>query len=330
MALNLPKGVKWFLILLAAAAVLWVQLLMNGKATKVIERFRPGRPVAIEAAPEVLSIIKEPLKRAVTKGKIPVIRFNLVDCGVCERLSRDVFTKPEWGKFAAERLEMTDFLMPTSFTEQDTELVKRIHLMEALAKASGADQGFPLIAVLGRDGKLLGARAGYHGGGAENYIQWVEALSQGDKSEAPAPAAEQTKAESPANTNGQPVAAVNTAASAPSMQVTNTPAPAASANGPVPEPAKTPSLVPVPAPQAEPMATSKLEIVVKGVSGRGNNKVVLLGIGKRNYPLVSGERKRVYIDQSGFTIECVGIEPKQVVVRVEGEDKDRHLDLPSQ
>lgn len=328
MAVNLPKGAKWFLILLAAAAVFCVQLLMNGKATKVIERFRLGRPVAIEAAPEVLSIIKEPLKRAVTKGKIPVIRFNLVNCGVCERVSRDVFTKPEWSKFAAERLEMTDFLMPTSFTEQDTELVKRINLMEALAKASDADQGFPLIAVLGRDGKLLGARAGYHGGGAENYIQWVEALSRGDKSEAPAPAAEQAKAELTANTNGQPAVAVTPAVSVPSMQVTNPPTPATAANAPAP--VKTPSPTLAPEPQSEPMATPKLEIAVKGVSGSGSNKVVLLGIGKRNYPLMVGERKRVFVEQAGFTVECVGIEPGEVVVRVEGEEKDRHLVLPLQ
>lgn len=328
MALNLPKGVKWFLIVLAAVAVFWAQLLMNGKATKVIERFRPGRPVMIAAAPEVLGIIKEPLKRAVTKGKIPVIRFNLTNCAVCERVSRDVFTKPEWSKFAAERLDVTDFLMPTSFTEQDTELVKRIKLMEALAKASGADQGFPLIAVLGRDGKLLGARAGYHAGGAESYVKWVETLSLGDKSEVAAPTGEQVKTEPSANTNAIPTetASVVAVTSAPPAQVTNTPTEAAIAPAPVPEPVKEPA----PSAKAAPVVLPKFEIVVKGVSGSGNNKVVLLGIGKRNYPLVSGERRRVLVEQAVVTIECHSIADKEVVVRVEGEAKDRYLDLPSQ
>jgi len=123
MALKLHAGLKWLLIPLAAVVVILLQMLMNGTAVKVVERFRPAKAVAISAEPDVQVLLKESLKRSQAKGKIPVIRFNLQNCSVCERVSRDVFTKSEWKKFAEERLEITEYLMPTSFTDADTEVV---------------------------------------------------------------------------------------------------------------------------------------------------------------------------------------------------------------
>jgi thioredoxin-related protein len=300
MAVKLPKNLKWLLLPLVVVVVIWLQLLMNGQAPKLIERVRSPKPVAIAGEAEVLALLKEPLKRAQAKGKVPVIRFNLISCGVCERVSRDVFTKQEWDKFAADKLDITDFLMPTTFTSEQPELVQRIHLMETLAKAAGVDQGFPLIAVLGRDGSLLGARAGYHSGGAENYVRWVEALSAADKSPHLPP---------------EPVPATNAAV----VVVTNTP--------PV-ETNRTEIAQPAP-PVTNEVATAAMEVVVKGVSGTGDRRVVLLGIGKRNYPLVIGEKKRVTHDKGAAVVECREIGDQVVVVRVEGEEQDRRLFLPA-
>ena len=304
MALKLHAGLKWLLIPLGAVAVVLLQMLMNGTAVKVVERFRPAKAVTITAEPDVQALLKESLKRSQAKGKIPVVRFNLQNCGVCERVSRDVFTKGEWKKFAEERLEVTEYLMPTSFTDADTEVVQRMHLLDSLAKTSGADQGFPFIAVLARDGTLLGARAGYHAGGAENYVRWAENLANSDKSTyvlpTPGPEIGGTITNNFANTPVlvPVVAATNSAES-----------------------------VVKPTPTNETVAAA-VEVVVKGVSGAGNKRVVLLGIGKRNYPLVIGEKKRVS-QENGFTVvECREISDAAVVVHVEGEDEDRKLPLP--
>jgi len=179
-----------------------------------------------------------------------------------------------------------------------------MHLLDSLAKTSGADQGFPFIAVLARDGTLLGARAGYHAGGAENYVKWAENLANSDKSTyvLPTPGPEIAGASTNASTNAVitpvPTAATNSAES-------------------VAKPASTNETV-----------VAAVEVVVKGVSGAGNNRVVLLGIGKRNYPLVIGEKKRVTHENGFAVVECREIGDSAVVVHVEGEEADRRLSLP--
>lgn len=217
-------------------------------------------------------------------------------------MSRDVFTQPEWGKFAAEKLEITEYLMPTTFTSEQPELVQRMELLDSFAKASGAGQGFPFVAVLAKDGSLLGARSGYQGGGAGGYIRWIEQLGNADKS-APkkisAPATE-TKSKgagvpaTPATAQAKPGSG-NAAAAA-----TNTNAPAV------------------------------LEVTIKGISGTGNNKIALIGVGKRNVPLTVGEKKKVPWDKGFAVVECREIGDMSVKVRVEGEAQDRELAVPAQ
>lgn len=304
MTVKVRNVLMWSLISLGAVVVVLLQMLMNGTAVKVVERFRPAKAVAISAEPDVQALLKESLKRSQAKGRIPVIRFNLQNCSVCERVSRDVFTKREWKKFAEERLEITDYLMPPSVTDGEPEMVQRMHLLDSLAKTSGADQGFPFIAVLARDGTLLGARAGYHAGGAENYIKWAENLANSDKSTYVLP------------TPGPEIAGTitnnfaNTPAVAPAAGATN------SAESAVKPTSTNETVVPA------------VEVVVKGVSGAGNKRVVLLGIGKRNYPLVIGEKKRVTHENGFAVVECREIGDTAVVVHVEGEEEDRRLSLP--
>jgi thioredoxin-related protein len=286
-------GLKLFLLAVAAVAVIGVQLWMNGTAQKYLARYLPAKYQPTQVSPETAGVIDEPLKQALAKGKVAVIKFNLVNCGICERMSRDVFTKPEWAKFAARKLEVTEFLMPTTITSEQPELVKRIQLLDSYAKASGAQQGFPFIAVLGKDGSLLGARAGYHNGGAPAYIKWMEGLIANDKS-------------SPRQL--------------PETPVTESKAPA-------PAPPAVPANASIPGPATNAVVKASLEIVVKGVSGAGANKVVLLGIGERNFPLFSGDKKRVQFNNASVLVECREVGEKEVVVQVEGEDKERRLSL---
>jgi hypothetical protein len=293
---------KWLILSLVVAAGGWALVANRGAALQYLERVSTPHPVAIEAAPDVLALLNEPVKRAQAKGKIAVIRYNLTDCAVCERVSRDVFTQPAWAKFQGERLEMTDFLMPTSVTSDQPELVQRIHLLEALEKASGAGQGFPFIAVVGADGRVLGARSGYHPGGPENYIRWIEGLA-GKSPAAPAKALpESAKAATPAATNSP---AISTSGNVTSAKEATTNQPARAESAPVP-----------------------LEIVVKGISGSGDRRMVLLGVGKRNFPLVAGEKKRLALDGGATVIECREIGEKTVLLHVEGEDHERQLALP--
>jgi len=287
---------RLMLFAVAIVAAVGFQMWRNGTAQKYLARYLPAKDQPTQVSPEAAGVIDEPLKQALAKGKVAVIKFNLVNCGICERMSRDVFTKPEWAKFVTRKLEVTEFLMPTTITSEQPELVKRIQLLDAYAKASGAQQGFPFIAVLGKDGSLLGARAGYHDGGAPAYIKWMESLIANDKS-SPKKLPETPVTESKASAPVTAAAPSSTAPAVPAVAVTNA------------------------------TVKASLEIVVKGVSGTGANKVVLLSIGERNYPLFSGDKQRVQFNNASVLVECREVGEKEVVVQVEGEEKERRLSL---
>ncbi|MGV3757722.1 MAG: hypothetical protein ACO1QS_20260 [Verrucomicrobiota bacterium] len=293
---SIMKGL--FVLALIGGAV-WAGLRYKEEAIQAWQKFRTPKPVAVEVQPAAAGLLDASLSRAQASGKLAVIRFNLTDCAVCERMSRDVFTQPEWGKFAAEKLEITEYLMPTTFTSEQPELVQRMELLDSFAKASGAGQGFPFVAVLAKDGSLLGARAGYQGGGAGGYIRWIEQLGNADKSTPKkiiTPATETKSKGAPAPATPVAAKTVPNANSAATSTSTNAPA--------------------------------VLEITVKGISGTGSNKMALIGVGKRNVPLLAGEKKKVPWDKGSVTVECREIGDKEVVVQVEGEPEARRLSLP--
>lgn len=278
----------------------WAGWRYKEEAIQAWQRFRTPKPVAMEVQPAAAGLLDASLSRAQASGKIAVIRFNLTDCAVCERMSRDVFTQPEWGKFAAEKLEITEYLMPTSFTSEQPELVQRMELLDTFSKASGAGQGFPFVAVLAKDGSLLGARAGYQGGGAGGYIRWIEQLGNADKSAPKKISAQATETKSKgAGVPATPVTAQAKPGSGNATAVASTNAPAV------------------------------LEITIKGISGTGSSKMALIGVGKRNVPLTAGEKKKVPWDKGSVTVECREIGDKEVVVQVEGEPEVRRLSGPS-
>lgn len=281
---------KPLIALIVIGAVIWFAMRPGGLGFRLIEDYITPKPVILQATPEVLAQLVEPLKKAESSGKIAVLRFNLADCAVCERMSREVFVQPEWGKYAERRLAITEYLMPTSFTSEQTDVVLRMQLLDTIAKATEADQGFPFIAVLGKDGSVLGARSGYYRGGADAYIRWVEKVSRADAHIPPPPAVPQVTGTKVEIITNAPVSKVASATSA------------TATNGPV-------------------------EIVVKGISGTGSNRVVLLGVGKRNVPLFAGEKKRLSMDNESVVVEYREIGEHEVVVQVEGEKAERRLAL---
>ncbi len=295
---------KLLIFAFALALSFGFQMWRNGTAQKYVARYLHGKEgkAFVDAPPEVSELIDDSLHRAQTAGKTPVIRFNLVNCGICERVSRDVFTKPEWGKFAAEKLEITEYLMPTTVTSDDPEMVKRMNLLIALGEAAGVQGGFPLFVVMGKDGSVLGARAGYHAGGASGYINWVEGLVKADTSVAKVTTDNKVNTSEPTEPAKAPVTKV---VDAPKVS--------------------TPAAAPVPA--TNEMVKASLDIAVKGVSGTGASKVVLLAIGERNYPLFSGDKKRVQFNNAPVLVECREISDDEIVVQVEGEEKERRLSL---
>ncbi|HEY1174001.1 MAG TPA: hypothetical protein VGH19_21730 [Verrucomicrobiae bacterium] len=292
------KAVKGLFVVALIASAALAGLHYKEDAIQLWERLRAPKAAApIEASPTASTVIDESLRRSQVSGKTAVIRFNLTGCAVCERMSRDVFAQAEWATFAAEKLELTDYLMPTSFTSAQPELVQRMELLDSFAKASGAGQGFPFVAVIAKDGSLLGARSGYQDGGPKSYIRWIEQLSKGDKSSPKkliAPASATTKS----TTSPASVATVSqTASAAKASPTTNAP----------------------------PII---FEVTLKGVSGTGDRKVALIGVGKRNIPLMIGEKKKVPWENTFKVVECREIGEREVVVHIEGEAETRHLALP--
>jgi protein disulfide-isomerase len=72
-------------------------------------------------------------------------------CGWCIKLNKDVFSKPEFAKYAKENLVLVEVDFPRE-KEQSAELKKA---NQALQKQYQI-KGYPTIIVLNGDGKTLG------------------------------------------------------------------------------------------------------------------------------------------------------------------------------
>ncbi len=90
--------------------------------------------------------------QAKKENKLVMLDFTGSDwCGWCIKLNKDVFSKPEFAKYAKENLVLVEVDFPRR--KQQTADVKKAN--QALQEKYGI-QGYPTIVVLDADGKKVG------------------------------------------------------------------------------------------------------------------------------------------------------------------------------
>jgi protein disulfide-isomerase len=110
-------------------------------------------------------------KRAKVEKKPMLLDFTGSDwCGWCIRLKKEVFTTPEFEKYAKDNLVLVevDFprakKLPKDEAEQNAKLQQEYKI-----------EGYPTIILLNSDGKKV-AGTGYLAGGPEKYIEHLKSL----------------------------------------------------------------------------------------------------------------------------------------------------------
>jgi protein disulfide-isomerase len=112
------------------------------------------------------------IKQAAAEKKPLLLDFTGSDwCGWCIRLDKEVFSQPEFVKYADQNL----VLLKLDFPRQKELSASEKAQNEKLAEKYGI-QGFPTIVVLDAQGKQLG-QMGYEKGGAASWIGSLEKIT---------------------------------------------------------------------------------------------------------------------------------------------------------
>ncbi|MDX2080930.1 MAG: thioredoxin family protein [Terrimicrobiaceae bacterium] len=113
---------------------------------------------------------KAALEQAAEKNKPVLLEFTGSDwCPPCKKLSADVFSKPEFQKFAQENLVLVELDFPNNKPQSDA--LKKQNQM--LAQKFGVE-GYPTVVLLNSKGKEVAREVGYQPGGPKAFIKWVE------------------------------------------------------------------------------------------------------------------------------------------------------------
>lgn len=277
--------------MLTGMAALAVYALVQDQNWREMLSRPPAQPVEMEISPEVRLLVDVPVQKAYKEKKAALIRFNLENCAICERMSREVFTTPEWQAYAVKNLIIDDTLMPAQFTSQNTGLALRMRLLEAIAEATGQTGGFPTVALVGMDGRILGAKSGYQKGGPKDMIHWVERLRAQDVS---AP----RRLLVPSATE---MARTNAAKEAAPTALTNLTQKAL----------------------ADPLSV----LALKGISGTAGKRIALINVGGRNILFNVGDRKLVKSPAGDLMVECVQATEESVVIRLNDDPTEHELTM---
>ena len=133
-----------------------------------------GCTAAFAAPPAGWSIDYEAaLQKAKAENKHVYVLFTGSDwCGWCIRLRKDVLTKPEFRKFAAEKLILVYCDFPRKSRLDKTQMAKQ----QKWSKQLGAGRGVPSAVIVNSDGKVVGRIGGY--APVAQYMQKLEAAVQ--------------------------------------------------------------------------------------------------------------------------------------------------------
>jgi protein disulfide-isomerase len=112
-----------------------------------------------------LTDVPKALAQAKTEKKLVMLDFTGSDwCGVCIKLHKEVFSKPEFAEYATKNLVLVEVDFPHGKKQSD-ELQKANE--ELLTKYK--IEGFPTIIVLNAEGKKVG-EAEYVAGGPKAWL----------------------------------------------------------------------------------------------------------------------------------------------------------------
>ncbi len=111
-------------------------------------------------------------RKTAAEKNIPILAdFTGSDwCGWCIRLTKEVFSTPEFKAYADEHLVLLKIDFPRSVKQSDALVKQNRELQQRFGI-----RGFPTIILLDAEGKEL-ARTGYRPGGAEAYVAHLKGL----------------------------------------------------------------------------------------------------------------------------------------------------------
>jgi len=105
-------------------------------------------------------------ERAKTDKKAVLINFTGSDwCGFCIKLDKEVFATKEFADYATENLVLVKADFP-----RKTQLPDDVKKANAKLKDRYEVRGFPTLVMIDGDGRLLGKKVGYGGGGAKAVV----------------------------------------------------------------------------------------------------------------------------------------------------------------
>ena len=111
-------------------------------------------------------------KQAKEENKPIFINFTGTDwCGWCIRLEKEVFSKEEFQKYAAENLVLVEIDFPKK-KEQSKELKAQNKALDKEYKI----EGYPTLFLLDAEGKKLSEDVGYREGGPVAYVEHLKEL----------------------------------------------------------------------------------------------------------------------------------------------------------
>jgi thioredoxin-related protein len=113
---------------------------------------------------------KAALAQAEKENKLILLDFTGSDwCTWCMKLDKDVFSQPEFSKFATTSLVLVKLDFPARKPLSDSLKAQN----NALASKFGVE-GFPTLVLVDAAGKEVGRHVGYLAGGPDSFINWVE------------------------------------------------------------------------------------------------------------------------------------------------------------
>ena len=118
-------------------------------------------------------------------GQYMLLDFSGSDwCGWCMKLDKEVFSKPEFKKYAQGNLVpvLVDF-------PQGKPQTKKVKEQNAKLAEKYGIQGYPTVIVLSPAGDLV-SETGYQDGGAQKYVEDLQAMIKKYEQKHPKPVAE--------------------------------------------------------------------------------------------------------------------------------------------
>jgi protein disulfide-isomerase len=109
--------------------------------------------------------------KAKEEGKYMLLDFSGSDwCGWCIKLDKEVFSQQPFQDYAKENLITVKLDFPRS--KEQPEAIKKQNKM---LSEKYEIRGFPTVIILSPAGKAVG-KTGYKAGGAENYVEHINAI----------------------------------------------------------------------------------------------------------------------------------------------------------